>query len=356
MKLTTLALSVLIALLAPGLAHAQTNNGFPDLPPVKKTGSLPSNPGTTFTFIVAGDNRPQGNTPTQPAVLKQIFIDAQQYKPAFFLWCGDTIAGHTKKTSTLQQQYGAFITIAAQAKAPIFNAPGNHEMDLIVSPAPAVTFEVPNAQMLADYLKYMRDPPNTPPFAYGAFNFGNSRFIAMNTEEVVPQNVTRSPGRVVSSGAKLDPGYVTPEQIAALTQDLENNKSMEHIFIFMHHPLIPNNILNGLNLSTSLQLQKLFASYPNVSFVLAAHEHLFYNPGGTSSTVPSWTSGKNQPPVYVVTGGAGAPLDKCDKTNTTGYCDDKTNHYLVFTVNGDTVTVTFVPVKSPSTKKNGGKK
>jgi hypothetical protein len=354
MKLTTLALSAIIVLWAPGLAHGQTN-GFPDLPPVKKTGSLPNNPGTTFTFIVAGDNRPNGNTPVQPKILSQIFRDAQQYKPAFFLWCGDTISGHTKKHKTLKQQYDAFITAALQAKAPIFNAPGNHEMDLIISPAPAVTIEVPNPQMLADYLKYMRDPPNTPPYAYGAFNFGNSRFIAMNTEEVAPGDVTRSPGRVVASGVKLDPGYVSPEQIALLTQDLENNKSKDHIFIFMHHPLIPNNILNGLNLPTALQLQKLFASYPNVSYVLAAHEHLYYNASANSLTPSSWTSGKSQPSVYLVTGGAGAPLDKC--VTNTGYCA-KINHYLVFTVNGDTdiVTVKVVQMNSSSTKKNGGEK
>ena len=352
MKLTTLALGASIALLASSLARAQSN-GFPDLPPVKKTGSLPTNPGTTFTFIVAGDNRPQGKTPIQPKILGQIFSDAQQYTPAFFLWCGDTISGHTKKQTTLKQQYDAFITAALQAKAPIFNAPGNHEMDLIISPTPAVTIEVPNAEMLTDYLKYMRDPPNTPPYAYGAFNYGNSRFIAMNTEEVAPGNVTRSPGRTVASEIKLDPGYVSPKQIALLTQDLENNKSKDHIFIFMHHPLMPNNILNGLNLSTALQLQKLFASYPNVSYVLAAHEHLYYNASANSLTPPSWTSGKSQPPVYLVTGGAGAPLDKC--TTNTGYCSN-INHYLVFTVNGDTVTVNVVQVKSTSTKKNGGKK
>jgi hypothetical protein len=349
MKLPTLALSVFIALLGPVLAHGQTN-GFPQLPPVPQTGQLPNNPGTNFTFIVAGDNRPNGNTTVQPKTLAQIFTDAQQFKPAFFLWCGDTIAGHTNVDSTLQQQYAAFILAARQAGVPIFNAPGNHEMDLIESVPGAITLEVPNAQMLGSYLKYMQNPPNPSPYAYGAFNYGNSRFIAMNTEEVAPSDLARSPGRVVASGIKLDPGYVSPQQIALLTQDLDTNKGKDHIFIFMHHPIQPNKAAAGLSALIALELQQLFKNYSNVSYVLAAHEHLYYNPGRKKKTPDPWKSGTSQPPIYLITGGAGAPLDKCGKN--TRYCG-KFNHYLVFTVSGDTVTVKVVELKSTSSKKNG---
>src|SRR6185503_12396720 len=144
---------------------------------------------TKFTFIVAGDNRPQGKAATQPKTLSRILSDAQRFNPAFFLWCGDTISGHTTDGPTLQQQYNAFIKIGSQAKVPIFNAPGNHEMDTVsTDPKTKDTIETPNAQMLAFYLQYMR-PANAPPYAYGAFNYGNSRFISMNTEEVAPPNL-----------------------------------------------------------------------------------------------------------------------------------------------------------------------
>ena len=346
MRLPTLALSALIALLGSSLARAQTN-GFPQLPPVPHTGQLPENTTTTqFTFVVAGDNRPNGKTSIQPKILGQIFNDAQQYKPAFFLWCGDTISGHTTDEKTLKEQYAKFITAAKQAGAPLFNAPGNHEMDLVMS-TPGIAIEVPVPKMNEYYLKYMRDPANTPPYAYGAFNYGNSRFIALNTEEVAPGDLTRSPGRTVKSLIKLDPGYVSQEQVALLTQDLENNKSKDHIFIFMHHPIVPNKYDAGLTALLALELQQLFAKYPNVSYVLAAHEHLYYNASANTLTPSPWKSGTSQPPIYLITGGAGAPLDKCGKN--TGYCHSF-NHYLVFTVNGDTVKVDVVQPPTTSTK------
>ena len=73
-------------------------------------------------------------------------------------------------------------------------------MDTVVKLSNA-TVEMPNSQMLAFYLQYMQ-PSNPQPSAYGAFSYGNSRFIAMNTEEVAPPDLARLPGRVVASSWK----------------------------------------------------------------------------------------------------------------------------------------------------------
>jgi hypothetical protein len=348
MKLRTLAICAVIPLFAAGLVQAQS--GLPQLPPVPQTGQLPATPSATqFTFIVAGDNRPQGKTATQPKTLSRILNDAQRFNPAFILWCGDTISGHTTDYPTLQKQYAAFISIASQAKVPIFNAPGNHEMDTVSTDKKKDTIETPNAQMLAFYMQYML-PSSTPPYAYGAFNFGNSRFIAMNTEEVAPQDLQRSPGRVVASGLKLDPGYVSQQQIDMLTADLAANKDKAHIFVFMHHPIKPNKAGSALNAATAATLAQLFATTANVSYVLAAHEHLYYNANTSTLTPPTWQPGSA--PIYLVTGGAGAPLDKCG--DNTGYCE-AFFHYLVFTVNGDTVNVQVIALpeklKKAKTKK-----
>ena len=349
MKLRILAISVVNLLLLAGVAQGQTSNGFPQLPPVPQTGQLPATPAALkFTFIVAGDNRPQGQTATQPKTLSRILNDAQRFNPAFFLWCGDTISGHTADGPTLQQQYQAFIAIAAKAKVPLFNAAGNHEMDLIQKDGKTTT-EVPSAQLLAFYLQYMR-PPNSPPTAYGAFNYGNSRFIAMNTEEVAPTDLVRSAGRVVASGLKLDPGYVSPEQIALLTQDLTANSDKAHIFVFMHHPIKPDKAPAGLNAATAAQLEQLFGKYANVSFVFAAHEHLYYNANSNTLTPPQWQAGSA--PVYLITGGAGAPLDKCG--SNTGYCGAY-YHYLVVNVDGSTVNIQVVALPE-KLKKSKAKK
>ena len=357
MKLTTLALSALIALLWLGPAHGQTSSGgMPPLPRLPQTPQLPENAGTTkFTFIVAGDNRPQGKKPNepQPATLGQIFNDAQRFKPAFFLWCGDTISGHTADGATLQSQYQAFLAIAATAKVPVFNAPGNHEMD-IVKKKGNDTDEIPDKKMFDFYLQYMQ-PANSPSYAYGAFNYGNSRFIALNTEEVAPKEVKRSSGPIVGSGIKLDPGYVGGQQTDMLSQDLAANSGKDHIFVFMHHPIKPSKAPSGLDPQIANTLQNIFQNSTNVSYVLAAHEHLYYNASGPKKTPPSWTSKISKSPVYLVTGGAGAPLDKCGKNPNT-YCH-KVYHYLVFTVDGPKVTVQVVELPKPTTKKkNGGKK
>ena len=349
MRLRTLAICAVIPLLAAGLVHAQS--GLPPLPPIPQTGQLPPNPGaTTFTFIVAGDNRPQGKTATQPKTLSRILNDAQRFNPAFILWCGDTISGHITDIPTLQKQYAAFLSIASQARVPVFNAPGNHEMDTVsTDPKTKDTIETPNAQMLAFYMQYML-PSSIPPFAYGAFNFGNSRFIAMNTEEVAPQNLERSAGRVVASGLKLDPGYVSQQQIDMLTADLAANKDKAHIFVFMHHPIKPNKAPAGLDAATAATLAQIFQTTPNVSYVLAAHEHLYYNANSNTLTPPQWQPGA--PPIYLITGGGGAPLDSCG--DNSGYCQSF-YHYLVFTVTGDTVNVQVVALpeklKKAKTKK-----
>jgi hypothetical protein len=357
MKLMTLALGALIALLTPGLAHGQTNTGFPPLPPVPQTGQLPASPGPAqFTFIVAGDNRPQGKKPNepQPEILSQIFQDAQRFKPAFFLWCGDTIAGHTTDGSILGPQYAAFISAASKANVPIFNAPGNHEMDTVYTdPSTKTTTETPNAQMRDFYMQYMGFPPNSPPYAFGAFTYGNSRFIAMNTEEVAPSGLVRSPGRTVASGLKLDPGYVSPDQINLLTQDLQTNQDKDHIFVFMHHPIKPNKAAAGLDPTIANSLQQIFQNNGKVSFVLAAHEHLYFNANSKHKTPPQWSPGTG--PIYLVTGGGGAPLDKCGGKVPHTYCGSF-NHYLVFTVDGTTVSVQVVELNTTSSKKKGGKK
>ena len=187
---------------------------------------------------------------------------------------------------------------------------------------------------------------------YGAFNYGNSRFIAMNTEEIAPQDLVRSPGRVVASGLKLDPGYVSAEQIELLKQDLAANKDKDHIFVFMHHPIKPSKAASGLDSVTAATLEQIFAQYSKVSYVLAAHEHLYYNASGSTKTPSSWTTGMS--PIYLVTGGGGAELDKCG-SNPNNYCGEF-HHYLVFTVAGPTVTVQVVELQKPTTKKHGGKK
>jgi hypothetical protein len=350
MKSLAIVAGIFAAILLAGRAPAQTGTGLPPLPQVPKTPALQNQPNAThFWFIAAGDNRPADKRLPQPSTPGQIFKDAQKYKPAFFLWCGDTIYGHTSDEATLQKQYEGFFRIVPAAKVPVFNAPGNHEMDTAQMVGNDYV-ETPNARLQAAYLKFMKFPANAP--TYGAFDYGNSRFIAVDTEEVAGAGSIRSPGRVVSNAGRtmtLDPGSVSKAQMDLLTQDLDANKAKAHIFVFMHHPIMPARSESGLNQADAAALQALFGKYPNVSYVIAAHEHLYFNATGTTLAPADRQDPSTAGPSYLVSGGAGAKLDSCP--GSVGSNCGSFNHYLVFEVDRDTVKVQVVQVSSTTGKK-----
>jgi hypothetical protein len=346
MKYPFIFAGICVAILLADRAPAQTGTGFPPLPPVPRTGQLQDHSkATKFCFIAAGDNRPAASESPQPETLTRIFQDARKFKPAFFLWSGDIIYGHEYHRKKLEKQYEEFFGIAPLAKVPVFNSPGNHEMDT-VQKTPSETIETPDPKLQALYLEFMKFPANAP--AYGAFSYGNSRFIAVDTEEVGAPSPTPSPTASPSKKLKLDPGFVSQQQFDLLTQDLEANKAKAHIFVFMHHPIMPAKSSSGLNPANAAALQSLFKKYPNVSYVIAAHEHLYFNATGTTLTPSDRQDPSTEGPSYLVSGGAGAPLDSCP--GSAGSNCNSFNHYLVFGVDGDTVKVQVVPVSSSGKK------
>jgi hypothetical protein len=339
------ALLGIFAATFPGGLYAQ-GTGFPALPPVPHTGQLEKpTDATKFTFVVAGDNRPAAEDSPQPEVLSQIFHDAQAHKPAFFLWCGDIIYGHEDHRKKLEKQYKEFFSIAALAKVPVFNSPGNHEMDTVTKTS-TEKIETPDKKLQDYYLEFMKFPAKAPP--YGAFDYGNSRFIAVDTEEVGGPSPTPTSTPASGKKLKLDPGFVSSKQIKHLTEDLEANKARAHIFVFMHHPIMPAKSSSGLYPPNASDLQALFQNYPNVSYVIAAHEHLYFNATGTGLTDPA-PSG----PSYVISGGAGAPLDKCPDSATANCVSS--NHYLVFRVDGDAVSLELNQIPLALTSPSPGK-
>jgi hypothetical protein len=324
------------AVLISSVMHTETRAGFPPLPPVPQTGQLHDQPGAThFWFVAAGDNRPGPSPSPQPDTLVKIFKRGQKSNPTFFIWGGDIIYGHEYHRTKLENQYREFFGLARAAKVPVFNAPGNHEMDTM----PKTGIETPDPKLHAIYLEMMKFPKGAP--AYGAFNFGNSRFIALDTEEAgapPAPTPTATPGKKF----KLDLGYVSQQQIDLLTQDLDANKAKAHIFVFMHHPIMPAKSSSALNPPIAQTLQALFAQYPNVSYVIAAHEHLYYNATGTTLTPADRQDPSPNGPSYLVSGGAGAGLDSCP--NGAGPNCVAFHHYLVFEVDQDRVRVQVVPV------------
>ncbi|MDT5061575.1 MAG: hypothetical protein QOH63_2034 [Acidobacteriota bacterium] len=316
---------------------------MPALSSLPGTGTLETDAkADCFVFVVAGDNRPAKSTGAPTPTTGQIFTAAQKANPAltsckdakpiFVFWTGDSIYGKDPNDeSTVESEYKAFLTVAAQAGVPVFNAPGNHEMD--------DAKDIPNAQMQAFYPKYMAQP-------YGAFNYGNSRFIALNTEEIAPQGTKKSARAITESGTTLDPGYVSKKQRNLLDADLKANQDKAHIFVFMHHPIKPYKADDGLDKKSADALVAIFKKYKNVSYVIAGHEHMYFNPPPQSKhgwgNPPNRTDPSKDPPYYLVSGGAGALLKGITKKHPP---KGSYFHYLVFEVNGDNIKAVLVPLK-----------
>jgi hypothetical protein len=307
---------------------------MPALSPLPGTGQL-SNPAdpNKFTFVLAGDNRPAKNSCKQPPEPGMIFEAVKALNPpaAFVLWTGDTISGKEPDAARLKKDYKKFLELAAKAGVPVFNAPGNHELD--------DADNVPSEAMKGYYRDNMAG-------TYGAFSYGNSRFIALDSENE-PAGSKKSKELTMAEGeAKSEaPGSITAKQLGLLKEDLAADTKTAHVLIFMHHPVFPYDTQDGLDQPSVTALQDLFAQY-SVSYVVSGHEHMYYNSLGSKTTMtppPGRTDPMPPPlpmapPFYLVSGGAGAPL----KNTPAG----SFFHYLVFSVDGDKVSPTLVQLGS----------
>lgn len=306
-------------------------------PLVSGTGPLRPAKTESFSFIVAGDSRPHKPELPLPPTAEQIFTAARALKPAFIIWTGDAIYGlSSADPNVIARQYAAFFQVARKAAAPVFLAPGNHEMDVRI-PAEGQKHrrEIGSPQMEVLFRKNMGLPQRAP--IYGAFSYGNSRFILLNSEEIPPPGTERSPHAKVGAGGELDldPGFIREEQFQWLRRELDANKAL-HTFIFMHHPIKPRESHMRLNHRNAEELRELFSHYSNISYVIASHEHLYYNPQtGDTTSPPDRIDLSQQPPIYLVSGGAGAPLEGPPEKG--GF-----HHYLIFHLEGARVHPTLV--------------
>jgi len=310
----------------PALCLGQTA-GMPPLPPLAGTAPLAAAADPShFTFVVAGDDRPATETATPTATIVEIFAEVAKLKPAFMVMLGDTVYGKNDKNRQLvAEEYRQFLQLAAGAGVPIFNAPGNHEMD--------DKHNHPSATMEDWYRQLAGSVP------YGAFTFGNSRFIALNTDDLPGSGCAGSgaqdgasgkpgkagkaakagkAGKAAKAGKQKFAGDLGVTQLGQLAAELDGDVAIANVFILMHRPIYAQKPSSRLTKSCRDELETLFAKYPNIRYVLASHEHLFYQPA-TLDHAP--------PPAYLVSGGAGAPLAAGGFYN-----------YLVFTVDGSQVT------------------
>jgi hypothetical protein len=306
----------------------------------------PTPAATKFTFVVAGDNRPaKWSLPaTQPFLDIAARLAAQP--PAFVVWNGDNVFG--KREVGIAAQYVEYLSIMRKVPVPVFNAPGNHELAVQTNIACGTSSDPWNAEipdwsgsMLAQYT-YSMAPP------YGMFRYGNAAFLLVNTDDV--------PDVAIPSACEYV-GVVSQAQLAALKTSIDQlsaDKSIAHIFFFMHRPIHDDN---GSQLAAPTagtpyanQLAQFCAlldnnTHPKVTFVFASHDHrLFVYPTPANANGPFTRSvPANGNPTFIVTGGAGAPLEGC-KSGSSARPPGAYYHYLSVAVDGPNVTATVVPL------------
>ncbi|MDQ3817159.1 MAG: metallophosphoesterase [Acidobacteriota bacterium] len=210
---------------------------------------------TDFTFIAMGDSRPPLPHMPLPTILRDIMREVTLLRPAFVLYNGDTMWGYGDTRQELLNELDRFRALANSMGVPLFNAPGNHDMQ---SDPAAVEIIKEQGQDL-----------------YGSFDVGRYHFIALNTDEV---NLERR---------------ITGEQMEWLKSDLEMNKMAAGIFVAMHRPLF-SSYRGDFDPEDRDALHALFRRY-HVKAVFAGHDHFYHEEDRDGVH-------------YVTTAGAGAPL------------------------------------------------
>jgi hypothetical protein len=240
---------------------------------------------------------------------------------------------------------------------PVFNAPGNHEMVVQTMVACGTSKDPWNGElpdfsgsMMASYTKSMSAP-------YGMFRYGNAAFLIINTDDVLDVTLTK---------ACDYNGYVGKAQLAALQATLDqlaSDTTVAHVFCFMHRPIKDKG---GSQIGTSKSDPSDYGkqveafrhlldqgNYSSMTFVFASHDHLLYvEPTPANANGPFTGSVPNKgKPVFIVTGGAGAPLSGCK--NGAGGKPGAFFHYMTVNVDGPNVTVNVVPLYGTALCGNG---
>ncbi len=261
----------------------------------EKSGEFATAPqaGTPFSFIVYGDSR--SNASAHARVVERI----RQEVPDFLLGTGDIVNVGSSEAdwSKLFQIEGKLLQ-----DAPMFPSLGNHDRQ-------------GRGRTASNYRKYFSLPENSPdPERYYAFTYGSARFLVLDSNAY--------------SFALTDQSTWIEKQLQSARLD----KSVEHIFVSMHHP--PFSVsLHGGQSDLREAWTPLFEKY-HVDAVFSGHDHAYSR---------AFKNGVH----YFVSGGGGAPLyprkkkSKALDVEATKYFE-RVNHHLRVQVVGNNVEVTAV--------------
>ncbi len=279
------------------------------------TTAPPIGSSSAIRIAVLGDSR---NDPTTFAKLEEA-IAAQA--PDLQIFTGDAVATGSQQTqwnSWFEATTGTFKVQSLLATTPFMPVNGNHEGLAINYPA---QFIMP--QEVAPNEKAQGEE-------YYAFDYGNAHFIALNDTP--------------TSGATGGP------QLAWLEAQLKgvDRKKTPWLFVFHHQSLYSCGGSHGSNLALRSAWQPLFDTY-KVDVVFSGHDHLYERSkpirglSGTDGKVavsgPKGTPVNGSGTLYLISGGAGAPLYTAKTTCAHTYVTESTRNYTLVDITGTTLHV-----------------
>ena len=234
---------------------------------------------TDFTFIVTGDSHSNRQLVFQADMFKGMIKEFNLLQPALVLHVGDMVLGGA--ADKVPQQWDLFEQVIAGCRPPFLPAPGNHDI----------------SDAASEQLWLQRVGPT-----HYAFTYGNSRFIALDSEEVDA------------------PDRLSDGQVAWFKHELETTRAGT-IFVFMHQPYFTDEADPRTGDTVWAErwqyLADIMHGHP-VRAVFAGHIH-GYRDFGVRDGVH-----------YVIAGGAAS-------LGSGSGPDGRFNHYLLVRVRGEEV-------------------
>lgn len=202
----------------------------------------------SFSFAVAGDNRPAGNDSPQPQNFIDILNSMKKFNPVFYISTGDIINGGSTDTDIIKRQFSDYLEAVSVLNCPVYVAAGNHEIQNSVA---------------RDQFDKLFDHDGR---SYYYFEYNDVFFIILDAYE----------------GGNW--GAIKDDELLWLENLLPTLK-IEKVFVFLHPTVYsymnPDCITDGskkISFSDKKNqddIRKLFKDN-NVDGVFSGHEHMFH--------------------------------------------------------------------------------